>query len=61
MFNHHFSLQRQLVHVALLKQEPGASFTLVGDSSSVPCICFHFRPSHIHFKQPTTEYALDII
>lgn len=30
-------IQRQLVHVALLKQEPGASFTL-GDSSSEPCI-----------------------
>lgn len=30
-------IQRQLVHVALLKQEPGASFTL-GDVSSEPCI-----------------------
>lgn len=29
--------QRQLVHVALLKQEPGASFTL-GEVSVVPCI-----------------------
>lgn len=30
-------IQRQLVHVALLKQEPGASFTL-GDMCSGPCI-----------------------
>lgn len=30
-------VQRQLVHVALLKQEPGASFTL-SDISSEPCI-----------------------
>lgn len=29
--------QRQLVHVALLKQEPGASFTL-DDADSEPCI-----------------------
>lgn len=29
--------QRELVHVALLKQEPGASFTL-GDADSEPCI-----------------------
>ncbi|XP_037345942.2 helicase with zinc finger domain 2-like isoform X1 [Pungitius pungitius] len=29
--------ERQLVHVALLKQEPGASFTL-GELGSVPCI-----------------------
>ncbi|XP_022600678.1 helicase with zinc finger domain 2 isoform X1 [Seriola dumerili] len=33
----HVETERQLVHVALLKQEPGASFTL-GDVSSVPCL-----------------------
>lgn len=35
--SHFLYVQRQLVHVALLKQEPGASYTL-GDISSVPCI-----------------------
>ena len=30
-------VQRELVHVALLKQEPGALFSL-GDNSSVPCV-----------------------
>ncbi|KAK2821021.1 hypothetical protein Q5P01_023980 [Channa striata] len=32
----HVETERELVHVALLKQEPGATFTL--DTSSVPCI-----------------------
>ncbi|XP_054472216.1 helicase with zinc finger domain 2-like isoform X2 [Anoplopoma fimbria] len=36
-WNFQVETERQLVHVALLKQEPGASFTL-GDLSSVPCI-----------------------
>ncbi|XP_028263043.1 helicase with zinc finger domain 2-like isoform X2 [Parambassis ranga] len=36
-WNFEVETERQLVHVALLKQEPGASFTL-GDSSSEPCI-----------------------
>ncbi|KAJ4940413.1 hypothetical protein JOQ06_026716 [Pogonophryne albipinna] len=36
-WNFQVETERQLVHVALLKQEPGASYTL-GDISSVPCI-----------------------
>ncbi|XP_034389718.1 helicase with zinc finger domain 2-like isoform X2 [Cyclopterus lumpus] len=36
-WNFQVETERQLVHVALLKQEPGASFTL-GDLGSVPCI-----------------------
>ncbi|KAM8913215.1 3'-5' exoribonuclease HELZ2 isoform 2-T5 [Spinachia spinachia] len=36
-WNFKVETERQLVHVALLKQEPGASFTL-GDLGSVPCI-----------------------
>ncbi|XP_044069058.1 helicase with zinc finger domain 2-like isoform X3 [Siniperca chuatsi] len=36
-WNFQVETERQLVHVALLKQEPGASFTL-GDTSSVACI-----------------------
>ncbi|KAF7655596.1 hypothetical protein LDENG_00054030 [Lucifuga dentata] len=36
-WNFQVDTERELVHVALLKQEPGASFSL-GDSDSVPCI-----------------------
>ncbi|XP_029283380.1 LOW QUALITY PROTEIN: helicase with zinc finger domain 2 [Cottoperca gobio] len=36
-WNFQVETERQLVHVALLKREPGASFTL-GDISSEPCI-----------------------
>ncbi|XP_049421698.1 helicase with zinc finger domain 2-like isoform X1 [Epinephelus fuscoguttatus] len=36
-WNFQVETERQLVHVALLKQEPGASFSL-GDISSLPCI-----------------------
>ncbi|XP_067359876.1 3'-5' exoribonuclease HELZ2-like isoform X1 [Channa argus] len=36
-WNFHIETERQLVHVALLKQEPGALFTLK-DTSLVPCI-----------------------
>ncbi|XP_030584447.1 helicase with zinc finger domain 2 isoform X2 [Archocentrus centrarchus] len=36
-WNFQIETERQLVHVALLKQEPGASFTL-GDADSEPCI-----------------------
>ncbi|KAM9362141.1 3'-5' exoribonuclease HELZ2-like [Symphorus nematophorus] len=36
-WNFQVETERQLVHVALLKQEPGASFTL-GDICSEPCI-----------------------
>uniref|UniRef100_A0A3Q2VF46 Helicase with zinc finger 2 n=1 Tax=Haplochromis burtoni TaxID=8153 RepID=A0A3Q2VF46_HAPBU len=36
-WNFQIETERELVHVALLKQEPGASFTL-GDADSEPCI-----------------------
>lgn len=47
--------QRQLVHVALLKQEPGASFTL-GDMCSVPCI----YSSGAHFVSEDSTYDITV-
>lgn len=49
------NIQRQLVHVALLKQEPGASFTL-GDISSVPCI----YSSGEHFLSEDMTYDITV-
>lgn len=43
------------MHVALLKQEPGASFTL-GDISSVPCI----YSSGEHFLSEDTTYNITV-
>uniref|UniRef100_UPI0037E7520A 3'-5' exoribonuclease HELZ2-like n=1 Tax=Semicossyphus pulcher TaxID=241346 RepID=UPI0037E7520A len=53
----HFQVEteRQLVHVALLKQEPGASFTL-GDISSLPCI----YSSGKHFITKDTTYDITV-
>lgn len=48
-------VQRQLVHVALLKQEPGALFTL-GDISSVPCI----YSSGEHFLSEDMTYDITV-
>uniref|UniRef100_A0A3Q3LAP8 RNB domain-containing protein n=1 Tax=Labrus bergylta TaxID=56723 RepID=A0A3Q3LAP8_9LABR len=53
--NHHFSLQRQLLHVALLKQEPGASFSL-GNMSSSPCIYLSGK----HFLVEDTTYDITV-
>ncbi|XP_068449636.1 3'-5' exoribonuclease HELZ2-like [Clinocottus analis] len=47
--------ERQLVHVALLKQEPGASFTL-GDLGSVPCI----YSSGEHFLSKDMTYDITV-
>ncbi|XP_008300802.1 helicase with zinc finger domain 2 [Stegastes partitus] len=47
--------ERQLEHVALLKQEPGASFTL-GDASSVPCI----YSSGEHFLSEDMTYEITV-
>lgn len=47
--------QRQLVHVALLKQEPGAFFTL-GDKYPVPCI----YSSGEHFRSDDTTYDITV-
>lgn len=47
--------QKQLVHVALLKQEPGASFTL-GDKYPVPCI----YSSGEHFRSEDTTYDITV-
>nr|XP_046237174.1 helicase with zinc finger domain 2-like isoform X2 [Scatophagus argus]XP_046237183.1 helicase with zinc finger domain 2-like isoform X2 [Scatophagus argus] len=47
--------ERQLVHVALLKQEPGASFTL-GDISSEPCI----YASGEHFLSEDMTYDVTV-
>ncbi|KAM3620780.1 uncharacterized protein V6R79_001830 [Siganus canaliculatus] len=47
--------ERQLVHVALLKQEPGASFTL-GEISSEPCIYL----SGEHFLTEDRTYDITV-
>lgn len=49
-------LQRKLVHVALLKQEPGASFSL-GDVSSAPCI---YSSGQVFFNQDAMTYDLSV-
>ncbi|XP_070708382.1 3'-5' exoribonuclease HELZ2 [Pempheris klunzingeri] len=51
----HVETERQLAHVALLKQEPGASFTL-GDISSGPCI----YSSGEHFLSEDMTYAITV-
>ncbi|XP_037620548.1 helicase with zinc finger domain 2-like [Sebastes umbrosus] len=54
-WNFQVETERQLVHVALLKQEPGASFTL-GDISSEPCI----YSSGEHFLSKDTTYDITV-
>ncbi|XP_070758361.1 3'-5' exoribonuclease HELZ2-like [Enoplosus armatus] len=54
-WNFQVETERQLVHVALLKQEPGASFTL-GDLSSVPCI---YSPGK-HFPREDVNYDIKV-
>ncbi|XP_035517753.1 helicase with zinc finger domain 2-like [Morone saxatilis] len=54
-WNFHVETERQLVHVALLKQEPGASFTL-GDISPVPCI----YSSGEHFLSDDATYGITV-
>ncbi|XP_073325173.1 3'-5' exoribonuclease HELZ2-like [Pagrus major] len=54
-WNFQVETERQLVHVALLKQEPGASFTL-GDISSVPCI----YSSGEHFRSEDMTYDINV-
>ncbi|XP_028431025.1 helicase with zinc finger domain 2 isoform X1 [Perca flavescens] len=54
-WNFQVETERQLVHVALLKQEPGASFTL-GDISSVPCI---YSPGE-HFLSEDMTYDITV-
>ncbi|XP_051270850.1 helicase with zinc finger domain 2 [Dicentrarchus labrax] len=54
-WNFHVETERQLVHVALLKQEPGASFTL-GDISPVPCI----YSSGEHFLSDDATYDVTV-
>ncbi|XP_032369029.1 helicase with zinc finger domain 2 isoform X3 [Etheostoma spectabile] len=54
-WNFEVETERQLVHVALLKQEPGASFTL-GDLSTVPCI----YSSGEHFLSKDMTYDITV-
>ncbi|XP_044069044.1 helicase with zinc finger domain 2-like isoform X2 [Siniperca chuatsi] len=54
-WNFQVETERQLVHVALLKQEPGASFTL-GDTSSVACI----YSSGEHFLSEDMTYNITV-
>ncbi|XP_063767169.1 3'-5' exoribonuclease HELZ2-like isoform X2 [Eleginops maclovinus] len=54
-WNFQVETERQLLHVALLKQEPGASFTL-GDISSEPCI----YSSGEHFLTDDTTYDITV-
>ncbi|XP_045931109.1 helicase with zinc finger domain 2-like [Micropterus dolomieu] len=54
-WNFQVETERQLVHVALLKQEPGASFSL-GDISSEPCI----YSSGEHFLSKAMSYDITV-
>ncbi|XP_023125815.2 helicase with zinc finger domain 2 [Amphiprion ocellaris] len=54
-WNFEIETERQLEHVALLKQEPGASFTL-DNTSSVPCI--YSSGEHFFSKDMTYEITV---
>ncbi|KAI3370504.1 hypothetical protein L3Q82_025264 [Scortum barcoo] len=54
-WNFQVETERQLVHVALLKQEPGASFTL-DDTSPEPCI----YSSGEHFVREDMTYVITV-
>uniref|UniRef100_A0A672Y8S5 Helicase with zinc finger domain 2-like n=1 Tax=Sphaeramia orbicularis TaxID=375764 RepID=A0A672Y8S5_9TELE len=55
-WNFHVETERQLVHVALLKQEPGASFSL-GDVRSNPCCIYSSGQA---FLRPDATYDLSV-
>ncbi|KAM6927872.1 LOW QUALITY PROTEIN: 3'-5' exoribonuclease HELZ2-like [Xenentodon cancila] len=54
-WNFHVETERHLVHVALLKQEPGASFSL-SDNSSLVCI----YSSGVEFLREAGTYAITV-